>query len=142
LKQALAVFHEAQARNDFMWEINHPFPYEDHKFISLYSSFLEFAPDRQRNAVWSIRRTLCELLSKVDYEYLVWQEWKEGFARWIENQIRARLDLPENQGGKSGPMNRVSFYAGGEKFIDLITEEDPSLAVDIETLFHRMLNLG
>jgi len=142
LKQSLQIFQQAQAKKDFMWEINHPFPYEDHKFVSLYASFLEFTLESQRNALWAIRRRLSESLIKVDYEYLVWQEWKEGFARRIENQIRFRLDLPENQGGKLRPFTRVSFYAGGEKFIGFIAKEDPSLAVDIETLFHRMQGEG
>ena len=138
LKQSLQVFQQARAREDFMWEINHPFPYDDQQFVSLYASFFELEPESPRDVVWAIREKLGALLKQVDFEYLVWQEWKEGFARKIENQIRFRLGLPENQGGKIRPFNRVSFYTGGEKFIGFIVKEDPSLLVDIENLFKRM----
>lgn len=142
LKQSLQVFQQAQARKDFMWEISHPFPYDDQQFVSLYASFLELGSESQLDEIWAIRVKLGALLEQVDFEYMLWQEWKEGFARRIENQIRFRLGLPENQGGESRPFNRVSFYAGGEKFIGFIFKEDPSLAVDIETLFHRMQDKG
>lgn len=138
LKQSLAVFREAQAKNDFMWEINHPFPYDNQQFVSYYASFLELEPESQRDVVWAIREKLGACLNQVDFEYMVWQEWKEGFARRIENQIRFKLGLPENQGGKTSPFNRVSFYVGGEKFIGFITKQDSSLILDIELLFIRM----
>lgn len=47
------------------------------------------------------------------YEYMVWQEWKEGFARVIENRIRDRLGLPQNAGGSSSLLIRTVF-SGGE----------------------------
>jgi hypothetical protein len=51
---------------------------------------------------------------------MIWQEWKEGFARFIENQINGRLNLPENHGGKEKPFNRVVFYEGGAHYIKLL----------------------
>lgn len=34
-----------------------------------------------------------DTLTTPDYEYMVWEEWKEGFARLIENRIRNNLEL-------------------------------------------------
>lgn len=36
-------------------------------------------------------------------EYLVWQEWKEGLARLMENRVRQRWRLPINRGGRTPP---------------------------------------
>jgi hypothetical protein len=85
-----------------------------------------------------VRRRLPEMLSANDYAYMVWQEWKEGFARFIENRIKARLGLPENQGGKEQPFSRVTFYAGGANFIAALDKAEPALITDIERLFERM----
>jgi len=32
-------------------------------------------------------------LKNHDYEYMIWQQWKEGFARYIENKIRNTLNV-------------------------------------------------
>ena len=46
LKSGLKVAQEAQAKNDFMWELNHPFPYEDSVFTEVYTIFLEAASNK------------------------------------------------------------------------------------------------
>ncbi len=39
-----------------------------------------------------------------------WKSWrKEGFARYIENKIRRKLELPENHYGADEPFNRIVF---------------------------------
>ncbi len=86
------------------------------------------------------RSFLRELLNALDYEYMVWQEWKEGFARLIENRLRNKLELAENRGGIDLPFNRVTFYEGGERYISLLFGQNKELEKDIETLFRHMLN--
>ena len=51
------------------------------------------------------RAALRQSLSRDDREYMVWQEWKEGFARLIENRIRGRSELAENHGGAKSPLS-------------------------------------
>lgn len=137
VKQTLGLARKAQAANDFMWELNHSFPYAAPDFMQTYQSFLE---------KWVLEEMLAErkhlknILSPDDYDYMVWQEWKEGFARFIENQIRRRLGLPENHGGRDQPFNRVLFYAGGAHFIQALGQQEPQLTTDIEELFNRMFH--
>ena len=69
---------------------------------------------------------------------MIWQEWKEGFARYIENKLRRKLELEERRGPLTPPFDRVTFYTGGALFISLLVEEDESLEEDIEALFQRM----
>lgn len=139
LKSGLSVAQQAQAANDYMWELNHPFPYEDSDFSEIYTIFLEAAAEGDADKVLRCRTFLKEVLNTPDYEYMVWEEWKEGFARLIENRIRKKLELTENHGGTDLPYNRVAFYEGGARYISILFDEDKDLEKDIEALFHRML---
>jgi hypothetical protein len=139
LKQTLGIAQKALAANDFMWELNHPFPYDDAGFMQAYARYLTLTPVSDPAALHAIRQELKHLLKQEDYEYMTWQEWKEGFARWIENRIQARLGLPENHGGLQPPFNRVSFYAGGSQYLKILSSLSPGLDTDIESLFHRMI---
>lgn len=138
LKQTLEVALQAQAAHDPMWEINHPFPYAAPDFVQLYQAFLG---DLTFSEIQKIRHHLLNNLIRQDYEYMLWQEWKEGFARAVENRVRCRLGLPENRGGKELPFSRVSFYAGGEHFIECLEKRDPALWIDIEALFEHMIHI-
>ncbi len=135
LRENLTIAQTAKQAGDTMWEINHPFPYENADFLRLYQAFFL---TRSLAEAHPIRTGMRSLLSPVDYEYMLWQEWKEGFARRTENLMRARLGLRLNKGKNLPPYDRVTFYAGGEHFIDLIAAEEPSLVEEIETLFGRM----
>lgn len=135
LKQSLGIARQAQDAGDFMWEINHPFPYAAPDFVQCYAAFLEA---HDLSEVEGIRQQLRGILKPHDYEYMVWQEWKEGFARFIENQIKHRLGLPENHGGRAQPFDRVVFYEGGAHYIGQLGLQIPDLAVQIEALFERM----
>ncbi len=136
LKQRLGVARRAQAAGDHMWELDHPFPYAAADFVRLYEAFLTTGTLEEAEGV---RRQLRGVLEGQDHEYMVWQEWKEGFARFIENRICRRLGLPENHGGRARPFSRVAFYAGGAHYIGLLGAQDAGLIVQIERLFERML---
>ncbi len=118
IKQRLSVARKAMASNDFMWELNHRFPYTTAEFTRAYGSFLA---SQAMLEVALLRKRLKNILAVEDYEYMVWQEWKEGFARFIENQIKQRLGLPENHGGNEPPFDRVVFYEGGANFIRILS---------------------
>lgn len=139
LKGTLAIARRAQAANDAMWEITHPFPYTARDFAQPYAAFL--AGD-DLHAAEAARAQLWAVLAVEDYEYMVWEEWKEGFARFIENRIRRRLGRDENHGGKAPPLDRVVFYEGGAHYIQMLGRQDPELVTDIERLFARMLEGG
>jgi hypothetical protein len=139
LKMTLDIARHAQEQCDFMWEIQHPFPYTAEDFIQPYAQFLGGLRAGDQALIKCSREALRTYLGVHDYEYMVWQEWKEGFARWVENCIKRRLALPENKGGLQKPYSRVSFYAGGEAYISFLSIMDPSLTADLPALFHCML---
>ena len=68
-------------RKDFMWELEHPFPYGDADFVRDYKDLLSALGTGDEGRVVSIRKALKERLSWEDWEYMTWQEWKEGTAR-------------------------------------------------------------
>ncbi len=138
LKETLTIAQKSQASSDFMWEINHPFPYATPDFVETYIAFLEAATHHRHDIIRGCRAQLRAHLRTEDFEYMVWQEWKEGFARHIENLIKQRLGLAENHGGATPPFSRVTFYEGGARFIATLAAAHPELATDIEQLFHRI----
>ena len=141
LKQNLDIAQQAVRSNNYSWEINHAFPYQDSVFIKQYSSFLEALGKGDQKTIGESMSTLRRHLVRPDYEYMVWEEWKEGFARFIENKIRARLGIPANRGGAEPPYNRVTFYYGGELFIGYLVWKDEDLLTDVEKLFGKMLGV-
>ncbi len=139
LKQQLEVAQQAARAHDYSWEINHSFPYQDSIFVSNYSSFLDALDKNDGKMLEASIRALRQHLSGTDYEYMVWEEWKEGFARFMENKIRARLGVPANAGGSDRPYNRVTFYYGGEMFVRYLVWHDEDLLTDSKKLFSTML---
>lgn len=129
LREGLEIARRARAENNPMWEIDHPFP---------YAAFLQAAAAGAAGDILACRTRLREGLASVDLEYMVWQEWKEGLARYIENRIRSRLGLEEHHGGQEAPFSRVSFYEGGARLIAFLGRSEPVLLWDIEALFARM----
>jgi hypothetical protein len=139
LKGRLGIARKAQAAQEFMWELDHPFPYQSFEFSSLYQSFLDQTNLKDFDEVIYLRKQLKEILNREDYEYLLWEEWKEGLARWIENKIRQNLGLHENHNGQEKPFSRVSFYEGGARFIERLELFEPGISFEIENLFQFML---
>jgi hypothetical protein len=138
LKMQLDIARHAQEQGNFMWEIEHPFPYAAANFIEPYQAFLDALKSEDHKAVLSSRKLLKAYLGLHDFEYMVWQEWKEGFARWVENLVKRQIGMPENKGGINPPFSRVSFYAGGEAFIHYLSRREPSLVKDLPSLFNRL----
>jgi hypothetical protein len=140
LKKDLKIAQEAAKRSDYSWEINYSFPYSDSLFVEYYSGFMAALKNQDKAVIIEYCRKLKQHLSQVDFEYLVWLEWKEGFARLIENRIQSYLGIDVNQYGKDKPYNRVTFYCGGSRFIYYLIQTEPELYTDIDALFVKMLN--
>jgi len=124
-----------------MWELQHPFPYTDPAFERTYRRLLQALDSGDKPAVRESRSVLRRILPEIDYEYMVWQEWKEGLARFLENRIRVRLGLAENNNGLEGSFSRVSFYAGGEKMIRFLATRDANVPRDIEKTFEAIYSI-
>jgi hypothetical protein len=138
LKSQLSVAQRAMREGRHTWELDHPFPYSDSIFEMLYIQFVNACRMNDRGGVLKLRHALAEHLDPADYEYLIWQEWKEGFARYLENKIRERLNLPENTSGLTQPHNRITFYIGGSFYIEHLIRQHPECHEDIEMLFEKM----
>ena len=134
LAETLEIAQEAMLAKNYSWELNHPFPYSDPDFVSAFSKYLEATPDTLLEA----RKRVLEPLTPKDREYMVWQEWVEGFARYLENHIQTALGLPVNQYGSEPPFNRIAFYASGAKTIAHLVALEPALETDLEALYHRL----
>ena len=138
LKAALRVYGRAMERKDYMWELQHPFPYADPEFARDYGAMLAALTTGDHGRAMSVRAALKARLSGEDREYMTWQEWKEGTARFLENEVKNRFGLPANRGGMEPPFTRVSFYAGGELLIRMLVGPDPGLAGNVEALYRRI----
>jgi hypothetical protein len=138
IKQQLKIYNDAMGKQDYSWEIMHPFPYDDSLFLNYYDNFKQAL---QSNEIDNAKRYMLKIkdhLGQVDYEYLLWEEWKEGLARYVENKIRVQLGLMENNYGKDKPYDRVAFYYSGSLLISKLAETDPDLPADMGLLFKTM----
>ena len=139
LKMTLDIARQAQEQGDCMWEIQHPFPYAAQDFVKPYQEYLQVLDEGKASNIIASRKALRTYLGVHDYEYMVWQEWKEGFARWVENRVREHLEIPSNKRGMVLPYSRILFYAGGEAYIIFLASQEPSITTDLPGLFLRML---
>jgi hypothetical protein len=138
LKDALRVYRVAMERKDYMWELQYPFPYASDAFGQVYGEMLRALSGKNGAAVPEVRARLKRLLSADEWDYMTWQEWKEGLARHLENQARARLGEPPNTRGAMPPHSRVTFYAGGDALVRWLGRAEPGIEKDIERLYRRI----
>ncbi len=141
LKQGMPLYQEAMKAKNYMWELQHPFPYADPVFVKVYAALFKAWDADDAAAAESELTTLRKALSPDNWDYLTWQEWKEGLARHLENRMRAVLGLPENKGGEDPPFSRVTFYRGGDKLIRFLERRQPGIVNDMEGLY-RTISAG
>jgi hypothetical protein len=142
LKEGLTVCREAMARGDYMWELQHPFPYGNSKVKRAYGLWLAALEKGRMKKAGYWRSVLKKGLNSRDWEYMTWQEWKEGLARYLENQVRIRFGLKTNRPDQDASFNRISFYNGGELFITRLQENEPGLEKNLERLFQHIFASG
>ena len=138
LKDNLDIYKKAMEQQDWMWELNYPFPYEDNFFVETYSKFLSELEGGDFEKAIYYHNILKDSLKSNEYQYLTWVEWKEGSARWIENLVREKLNIEENSGGNTENFDRVSFYYSGSEFIKLINKEKG--IKDLEDIYSFIIN--
>jgi hypothetical protein len=136
IRNELLIEKQEKAKNNYSWELNYPFPYENEYFVE------------NTSILSNIEKDLCNYIkyhnnmkSKIknnDFEYMIWQEWKEGFARYIENLIRKSLNKKLNSTEIKPPFGRVHFYEIGSNYIELLIEENKELEKNIKALYHKM----
>jgi len=142
LKETLGIHQEAMKRNDFMWELQHPFPYTDEAFVSAYGELLDALGRNDARRADQLRARLKSGLARIDWEYMTWQEWKEGLARYLENLLRQQFGCQGNLGGLARPFSRVTFYAGGERLIRSYARADPKIVERLPELLARLAGGG
>jgi hypothetical protein len=135
LKQSLEVARRAMEVGNYMWEIEYLFPYDTPEFVKTYTALLHTVEAGAGEETLRVHQELKKVLLPRDFEYLIWQEWKEGFARLIENRLQSRLGLPENHYGREQPYHRITFYEGGAGVIQALGRATPGLYTDLEKLF-------
>jgi len=142
LKQGLTINQEAMARRDFMWELEYPFPYGNAEVKRVYGLWLAALEKGLTKKAGHWRSVLRKGLNSRDWEYMTWQEWKEGLARYLENLVRGRFDMGINLPDPEAPFDRIAFYRGGELFISRLQEKEPGLDKNIESLYRRIFTSG
>lgn len=138
LKQSLAVARQAMAAGNAMWEIEYSFPYSAPDFVDIYAALLQAVQASNSEETLRFHHMLRQILQPGDYEYLVWQEWKEGFARLIENRLQWHFNLLENHYGREQPYHRITLYEGGAGVIAALSAAKPELLTDLEQLFRSI----
>ncbi len=100
---------------------SHPFPYAAPDFVQHYEAILKAD---HLSEIESIRQQL-RGIPAVMTEYMVCAGGKEGFARFIENQIKHRLGLPENHAAEPSPSIGLCFLRGRSALYWSVGPADP-----------------
>lgn len=140
IRSTLEIERKNKEANNYMWELNHPFPYNDSVFISKTMELDSLFDNEDVSGILNYYRNMKDYLDKLDYEYMIWQQWKEGFARYIENIMRNRVGIKPNLSKLQPQFSRVSFYDMGSRYIDLLIKDKPALKTDIKGLYNKMFN--
>jgi hypothetical protein len=138
LRSELEIAQNAMANQDYSWEITHAFSYDDSSFVYSYDKFLDALQRDALNEAKKIRLEVKNHLSKIDFEYLVWEEWKEGLARFVENKVQKQFGISQNTYGKDMPFNRILFYYSGAMLISKLSEKDTFLTRNSHLLLEKM----
>jgi hypothetical protein len=159
LRQTLTVAQEAEEKGDIQWELTYPFPYTSEFFVSKTEE-LDAGYD-----IVKYHKEMKDELNQKDFEYMVWQEFREGHANYIENLIRERWGLKKTgfplilKGylqyrenlmiemlGDNVPLpllppsfESIFFYEIGKRYIETLIKNDPGLKGDIAALFKKMV---
>jgi hypothetical protein len=138
IKERLGIAQEAMKKKDYMWELRYRFPYSRVEVARTYAAFMRAAREGKAEALKASRRALRKLLKPDEFEYMTWEEFKEGLARFVENQIRRKLGIPENHAGGEMVLSRIAFYEGGSSLIALLCRNDSALSSDLPRLYKIM----
>ena len=138
IRKELAIDKQQKKVNNMAWDLNYPFPYEDDVFINMTTELLRNSNEIEYDGLIYYHKKMKYYLKETDFEYMIWQEWTEGFARYVENLIREELGIEKNTYILSLPFDRVCFYEIGSKFIEILFNNDKTLNNDIEKLFYKM----
>lgn len=141
LKGQLEIARIAEAEGHGTWELDFPFPYTSEPFTRHYQGLLSALGVGDEDTIWDAFAGLRSILSPHEVEYMVWQMWKEGYARWVENRIQRHLGLPVNRYGEEQPYNRISFYVGGGDYFEALAKRDKDTTEDLPGLFYGLSEL-
>ncbi len=140
LREQIDLAKRSANSANYSWELNYPFPYSDNQFSEITRSIFDGLDRKDHRLIGLLRRKLKDYLTMEQVEYMVWQEWKEGLARYIENQVKFSLGIPLNHGGREEPYRRTTFYEMGSQLINLIVESSPGSLNRIEELYYALKN--
>jgi len=138
IKNGLSIAKQEMGKNNYSWEINYPFPYDNEYFKNKTIELSDFFANGDYENVNIYHKEMKAHLQETEFEYLIWQEWKEGFARYIENLINAKIGSHLNTNVLRPPFDRVHFYEIGSNYIKMLIMNDKELENNILDLFHRM----
>lgn len=138
IRENIGLAQRALQSGDYSWELHYPFPYTDQQFTQWTRTLFDGIAKKDNEQIATSRIRLKACLTAEQIEYMVWQEWKEGFARYIENRIKKQLGIELNHGGSKEPFSRTTFYEMGSQLIELIVEASPSAHNAIEELYYAL----
>lgn len=121
-----------------VWAVRYPFGYDNDGLVYAYRRMFAAleAGDLATGLSW--HADAASSLAPLDREFMIWHEWKEGSARWLENKVRRRLGVRRNERGRSGAFGPEAFHTGGAELIQLLVRNEPPLAHQLGELYQRI----
>jgi len=138
IRNGLSIQKQEMVKNNYNWEIDFPFPYSNEYFIDKTMELSDSFKKGRYEKIVIYRNCMRTYFHKAEYEYMIWQQWKEGFARYVENLIRKELGLQLNGNILRPPFGKVHFYEIGSKYIEMLLGKEDGLNDNIVKIFYKM----
>lgn len=138
LKSELKLNQKSREEGNYMWELTYEFPYEDESFVNLTSNYELLYANKDLAGIKNHYHQLKASLDELSCEYMFWEQWGEGHARYVENLIRAYFKLEKDSTAIEPPYGRGVFYEMGSRYIELLVQTDKSLVSNITELYRQM----
>ncbi|MDF2651870.1 MAG: hypothetical protein K0Q73_7675 [Paenibacillus sp.] len=138
LRSQIELAQRSVNTKDYFWELQYPFPYEDTEFVKYVNDLFKALVANDRKELCILRQEIKAYLTSEQVEYMVWQEWKEGFARYIENVIKREMGVKENHFGVNQPYSRPLLYETGSCMAGFLYRNKINDLQDIEELYFIM----
>lgn len=107
------------------WEIKYEFNFYNKEFSENYLKAIKAMRDEDLQKSLYFRKKSFEKLTNEDIRYIIFNEWKEGLARFYENKIRKLFKITINHYYKDIELDATIFYEYGSLYFENKYEHIP-----------------
>ncbi|MCK4642151.1 hypothetical protein KAU32_00810 [bacterium] len=120
------------------WGRKFKFPFSDIRLLDLYSELNNAIAKKDRLEILHKRQDIKNLLSRNEYEFLIWYEWKLGMKKHLLYLGSKKALLPFNEPEYERSLDRETLGDMGFLHIRYLESRERYISWNPEKLFYRI----